>query len=213
MLQYLDIQTTAFTLWGYPISFIELTGTIFGLLSVYYAAKADILTWPTAIINEIAFFGLFFQVQLYADMFLQVYFFIATCYGWYYWKRGEVATTIYVMSLRQRGIYALVLLFGTLLLGQLVANIHLLWPKVFPLPASYPFADAFTTVASVMAMILLSRKRIENWILWMAVDVVAVILYFLKDIRLIAIEYIVFFMLCVFGFIHWKQQYESTRTG
>jgi nicotinamide mononucleotide transporter len=71
---------------GYPISYVELIGTLFGLVSVYFASRANILTWGTGIVNEIFLFILFFQVQLYADMFLQIYFFVVTLYGWYNWN-------------------------------------------------------------------------------------------------------------------------------
>ncbi|RME99743.1 MAG: nicotinamide riboside transporter PnuC [Bacteroidetes bacterium] len=212
MIEYLSIERIALTIWEYDISYIELIGTIFGMLSVYYAAKPDIKTWPTAIINQFAFFVLFFQVQLYADMFLQVYFFIATCYGWYFWRRREVESRVFVLNHQQRATYALVLVLATLTVGYLLQDIHTWFPGIFTLPAAYPFADAFTTVASIMAMVLMARKRIENWILWMAVDVVAVIVYFLKDIRLIAVEFIIFFIICVFGFVRWRQQLTHTNS-
>jgi nicotinamide mononucleotide transporter len=213
MNEYLSIERIAFTIWDYDISYVELVGTIFGMLSVYYAAKPDIKTWPTAILNQFAFFVLFFQVQLYADMFLQVYFFIATCYGWYFWSRREVEAHIFVLTNRQRVQYTVVLLLGTLGVGYLIRDIHTLFPSVFTLPAAYPFADAFTTVASIMAMILMARKRIENWVLWMAVDVVAVIVYYLKDIRLIALEFFIFFIICVFGFMRWQRQYAEEKAA
>lgn len=209
---WFSIDTTAFTVGGYAVSYIELVGTFFGLLTVYYAAKPDILTWPTAIVNQFAFFAIFFQVQLYADMLLQVYFFIATCYGWYFWQRRGQSQDVYTLSMRSRMGYLVGLVLGTLGLGQLMSHLHVLLPSFFQLPAAYPFADAFTTVASVMAMVLLSRKRIENWWLWMAVDVVAVCVYYLRDIQLIALEYIVFFIICVFGYLRWRRLLDKGET-
>lgn len=210
MTSWLSIEYIAFSVGDYPISYIELVGTIFGMLTVYYAAKPDILTWPTAVINEFAFLGLFFQVQLYADMLLQVYFFIATCYGWYFWHRQPAGEhRVHTLSTRSRVLYLVGLGLGTWVLGMFMSRIHLLLPQYFALPAAYPFADAFTTVASVMAMVLLSRKRIENWWLWMAVDVVAVVLYYLRDIRLVSLEYVVFLLICVFGYIRWRRIYVS----
>jgi nicotinamide mononucleotide transporter len=82
-----DINNVAFEIIGYPISYVEMIGTLFGFISVYLATKTNILTWGTGIINELFLFILFFQVQLYADMFLQVFFFAVTLYGWYYWKQ------------------------------------------------------------------------------------------------------------------------------
>jgi len=75
---FFDINNIAFTVLNYPISYVELIGTLFGFISVYLAAKANILTWSTGIINELFLFIMFFQIQLYADMFLQIYF---CCYA------------------------------------------------------------------------------------------------------------------------------------
>ena len=75
-MHFFDIASAAFTVIGYPISYVELIGTLFGLISVYFASRANILTWSTGIVNEVFLFILFFQVHLYADMFLQVYFFV-----------------------------------------------------------------------------------------------------------------------------------------
>ena len=84
---FFDINNTVFTILDYPISYVELIGTLFGFISVYLATKANILTWGTGIVNELFLFMMFFQIQLYADMFLQVYFFVVTLFGWYNWKK------------------------------------------------------------------------------------------------------------------------------
>lgn len=203
-MEWYSIENIAFEVIGYPISYIELIGTIFGFISVFLAARANILTWPAGIINEIAFFILFFQVQLYSDMYLQVYFFMVTVYGWYYWKREKNQQKVEVCTNRWRAIYVLILIAGTMISGATMSDIHVLIPGA--IRASYPFADAFTTVASILATILLSRKRIETWILWIAVDIVSVIIYTLKEINLVAIEYVAFLIICVFGLIGWRKK-------
>ena len=85
-LDFFNVSVTFFRVFGYNISYIEFTGTIFGLISVWLATKANIYTWPTGIVNQAAFFLLFYQVQLYADMFLQVYFTYVCIYGWIFWR-------------------------------------------------------------------------------------------------------------------------------
>ena len=86
-MELFDINNIAFEIMAYQISYVELIGTLFGLISVYLATRANILTWGTGIINELFLFILFFQIQLYADMFLQVFYFVVTLYGWYNWKQ------------------------------------------------------------------------------------------------------------------------------
>ena len=205
-MHFFDISDTAFSIINYPISYVELIGTIFGLISVYFASKANILTWSTGIINEIFLFILFFQVHLYADMFLQVYFFIVTIYGWYNWNRTTVENKITVINAKARCINTVIIVVGSLLSGFLIKNIHLYLPNYFKVAAAYPFTDSFVMVLSIVATILLAKKKIENWHLWILVDAICVILYFKKGVYFLSLEYLIFLGLASYGLYHWKKQ-------
>mgnify|MGYP001316881218 CR=1 FL=1 len=122
---FFEINDIAFEIIGYQISYIELIGTLFGLLSVYFASRANILTWATGIINEVFLFILFFQIQLYADMFLQVYFFVVTLYGWYNWKQKPKQNSITTTESKTKIWFASAIIVGTLIAGFLFSNIHL----------------------------------------------------------------------------------------
>jgi nicotinamide mononucleotide transporter len=195
---------------GYPLSLIELLGTLSGLISVWLATRTSILTWPTGIVNEAFFFVLFFQVQLYSDMVLQVFFFVVSVYGWINWrnKTGEEKRGISLLSGQWRLIYLAILVGGTLALGLVMSRIHLWLPAQFPLPAAFPYPDAFTTTASVLATVLLARKCLESWWLWIAVDAVAVCLYFLKEINFVAVEYLIFLGLATWGLLNWRKEWR-----
>lgn len=201
-----DIENIVLTILGYDLSYIELIGTLFGFISVILAARANILTWPTGIINEVAFFILFYQVQLYSDMYLQVYFFGVTIYGWYYWKNQNGSRSITTLSKKWRFRILLILVITTLMGGYLISKVHLYFPEIFSQPASYPYWDALTTMSSIVATILLSRKIIETWVLWIIVDIISVALYLLKGIHLVAIEYLVFLIICIVGFRNWRNK-------
>jgi nicotinamide mononucleotide transporter len=127
-------------------------------------------------------------------------------YGWYFWNKNPGEQSISSLSKRAMQIYGGILLVGTLGLGLLISQIHVLLPNIFTLPAAYPFPDAFTTTASILATILLARKQIETWILWITVDVVSIVLYFLKGINLVAIEYCIFLAICIVGYFSWKKK-------
>lgn len=199
-----DIQSTAFEFAGYPVSVIELAGTIFGLISVFLASRTNILTWPTGIVNEFFLFLLFYQLQLYADMFLQVYFFAVTLYGWYFWKQGKHREEITRMSPRIRILLAITLLPLTLICGFLISRLHQLLPAFFSNPASYPYSDSFVMVGSIVATMLLARKKIETWYLWIAVDLTCVGIYFQKGTLFLALEYLIFLFLAAYGLRNWK---------
>jgi nicotinamide mononucleotide transporter len=205
-MHFFEITNTAFTFLGYPISYIELIGTVFGLISVYFASRANILTWSTGIINEVFLFILFFQVHLYADMFLQVYFFVVTIYGWYNWNTTTVENKIATINSKARWVTAVIIVLGTLLSGFLIKNIHLYLPNYFKVAAAYPFIDSFVMVLSIIATVLLAKKKIENWHLWILVDVICVILYFKKGVYFLSLEYLIFFGLASYGLYHWKKQ-------
>lgn len=206
---FFDIHNIAFEIIGYPISYVELIGTLFGLLSVFFASKANILTWATGIINELFLFILFFQVQLYADMFLQVYFFVVTIYGWYHWQQNpqenSISSTTFKAKLWMLGLIAV----GTVLTGYIFAHIHLIFPDYFKIASSFPYIDSFVMVLSIIATILLARKKIETWYLWILVDAVCVFLFFKKDIVFLALEYLIFGGLATYGLLNWKKQINN----
>ena len=208
-MNFFEIKNVAFQIWDYPISYVELIGTLFGLASVYFASRANILTWGTGIVNEIFLFILFFQVQLYPDMFLQVYFFIVTLYGWYKWNAKTSENNVSEISFGNKIFLATIILIGTLISGFLFANIHLYLPEYFKINAAYPFTDSFIMVSSIVATILLAKKKIENWYLWIAVDMVCLVLYFKKGVYFLSLEYVIFLGLASYGLYYWEKQLRN----
>ena len=206
LMHFFETANTAFSIIDYPISYVELIGTAFGLISVYFASRANILTWSTGIINEVFLFILFFQVHLYADMFLQVYFFVVTIYGWYNWNTTKVENKITAINSKARRLIAIVIIIGSMVSGFLIKNIHIYLPGYFKAAAAYPFTDSLVMVLSIIATVLLARKKIENWHLWILVDTICVILYFKKEIYFLSLEYLIFLGLASYGLYHWKKQ-------
>lgn len=202
-----DIQHIAFEIADYKLSYLELIGTISGLFSVYLATKANFYTWHTGILNEIAFFMLFFQVQLYADMLLQVFFLMVTIYGIYTWKNKQEAVIIYRLTPQEAVKYMVSLFLGMLITALIIGNIHHILPFFFEKPSTYPLADAFIMVGSILATFLLAEKKLETWLLWIIVDLVSIVLYAAKGIYFVAGEYVVFLILAIMGFAEWRKTY------
>jgi nicotinamide mononucleotide transporter len=205
-MQFFQINNIAFEILGYPVSFVELIGTFFGLISVYYASRANILTWSIGIVNEVFLFILFYQVQLYADMFLQVYFLIVTLYGWYNWNTKSIDNRISETTNKSKIFLLLVIILCSLISGYIFTNIHLYLPTYFKIKAAYPFINSFVMISSIIATILLAKKKIENWYLWIAIDVICVILYYKKGVYFLSIEYFIFLGLASYGLYNWKKQ-------
>lgn len=90
MPDFFDINTLFFTLWGYPMSYLEFFGAVSGAVAVWLSARANVWSWPIGAASVVLFFFLFYQIQLYPDMFLQVFFFITNLQGWWRWTHPKV---------------------------------------------------------------------------------------------------------------------------
>src|SRR5215813_13575732 len=136
-----DVKETFFTVFSHPVSYVEFIGTMLGLISVFLAARANILTWPTGILNAIFFLVIFYQIHLYSDMFLQCYFCGMGVYGWFSWKykADHHQSAIRTLSNRERLMLFSLIAAVTLVVGTLISQIHLILPRVFDHPASYPY--------------------------------------------------------------------------
>lgn len=212
-----DINVTMLTTMGYSLSYAEFLGTVFGLLTVYWASRANIWTWPAGIVNEVFFFVIFLQVNLYANMLLQVIFFVTTLYGWYSWrtlkKYPEKALAITHLSLKSVSIILLLVAVLSAVLGFFLGKLHILFPIHIQEAAAYPYADATVMVMSVAATLLLARKKVQSWLLWVLNDVICIVLYFLQGIYFIAIEYMVFLGIASWGLYQWSKMAHLMTTG
>ncbi len=187
------------------MSLLELIGVLFGLLTVYFSVKQNILTWPTGIVSVSAFGILFFEIKLYADMCLQVFFLWSCIQGWYFWLHGgenRAALKISRLTQVQRGLIAL----GTL---ASVTSIGFLFQRFTD--ASLPYLDATASGMSVVAQLLMMRKKLEHWYLWIAVDVLSIGMYLYKDVFLTAGLYFIFLLLSMKGLMEWKNELALLR--
>ncbi|NJN43066.1 MAG: nicotinamide mononucleotide transporter [Flammeovirgaceae bacterium] len=198
------------------MSYIEFFGTIAGFIAVWLASKANIWSWPIGIINVTLFFFLFFQVQLYPDMFLQAFFFVTNLIGWWRWthpKTGEEdqkkELKVSWMPRKQLVIVFLGGLVGTLLMGSMASRLHEWIPTIFSKPSAFPYLDSFVTVMSIITTFLMIQKKIECWILWILIDVVATYMYFAKGIKFVGIEYLVFCFIAGYGLWNWIKEHRS----
>ena len=210
-----DVKETFFTVLEHPVSYVEFIGTVLGLISVFLAARANIFTWPTGIANAIFFMVIFYQIHLYSDMFLQMYFCAMGVYGWFTWKyKAEHAQSeIQTLSNTDRLKLAALVVITVVVIGTLISQIHLLLPQIFDHPASYPYIDTFVAVSSVLAVILLARRIFETWVLWVAVDITSIGLYAVKGVKLIAVEYVIFLALALLGILSWRKLWLSRATA
>jgi nicotinamide mononucleotide transporter len=209
MLQLLSVDEVAFTLMGYPMSYVELVGTVLYLWSVWLVAKRQMLTWPVGILSVLLYMVLFYQIRLYSDALEQVYYLAASAYGWWRWSRtgGGPGGVLRISYSSPCGIIAglAVTVVLSIAAGALMSRIHVLLPALFPEKASFPYLDALTTVMSFVAMWLLAQKRAESWFYWIVVDVIGIGLYYVKNVRFIALLYVILLAMAVNGMVSWAR--------
>ena len=195
-LSFFSIHNILFTPLGYEMSYLEFFGTIAGAIAVWISAKANVWSWPIGIINVVLLFFLFYQVQLYPDMFLQVFFLITNLWGWWRWLHPKVGEEdkknelrVSYLNIKSRGLSIGLIIVGTTLMGMAASNLSQWFPTLFNKPSTFPYLDSFVTVVSIVAQYLMLQKKVECWVLWIIADVVATYLYFAKEIKFLGLEY------------------------
>ena len=177
----------------------EVLAVIAGIISVYLSTRENIWSWPTALVNVALYFVVFYEAKLYADMGLQAVYFALSLYGWYEWLYGgENRTELHVSRTpRTLGLrLAIIGIVCAVVLGTLLARLT---------DAALPYIDSATTSTSLVAQWMMTRKILENWAVWVAVDVVYIAMFVFKRLYLTAGLYAVFLVLAVMGYVQWKR--------
>jgi nicotinamide mononucleotide transporter len=181
------------------MSGIEIVGFVSGFVCVWLTVRENVWNWPVGLINSAAWFVLFFDAGLYLDSVLQLVYIALGIYGWYFWifggeRRNEVPVTRLTSSA------------GTMLTASgVVAIVALTLAESHYTDTNVPLGDAATTIASLIALYLLSRKTFENWYLWIAVDFAYVGLYAYKGLYLTAVLQPLFIAMCFLGIRGWRR--------
>jgi nicotinamide mononucleotide transporter len=183
---------------------LEVVAAVFGVVSVYLSTRQNIWSWPTAIVNVALYAIVFFNGRLYGQMGLQAVYLALSVYGWYQWLYGgESRTRLRVSRASPR---MLGLLLGLNLVG-FVALAALLRRT----DAVLPSLDALLTTTSLVAQWMMTRKILETWILWIAVDIVYVPMFLTQGLPATAGLYSVFLGLAVLGFRDWRRSLYDQR--
>ena len=192
---------------GFPCDSFELAAAVVGAVSVWCSTRQSIWSWPTGIVNVLMYVWVFFCARLYADMGLQVVYAGISVYGWWHWLHGGARGTELPVS-RMPARYRLPLAAGVVAAAVLVgAGLHR------ATDASLPWADAALTAASLAAQWMLSRKYVENWLVWIAADVAYVAMFAYKRLWCTAVLYAVFLVLAVAGWRAWRRSLDASAAS
>jgi nicotinamide mononucleotide transporter len=177
---------------------IEVAAVLFGLANIALLTRRSIWNYPFGLAMVTLYGVIFFGAKLYADAALQVFFFAIQIYGWINWSRARDAEGLVVVARAGSTIaaYAGAALAGALALGLALDRFT---------DATHPYWDAAIAGLSVAAQIMMARRLIENWFFWIAVDALAIGLFWVKDLKPTAALYAVFLILCVYGYLSWRK--------
>ncbi|MDD2559440.1 MAG: nicotinamide riboside transporter PnuC [Bacteroidales bacterium] len=204
-----------FSIWGHSMSLLELIGLISGLVAVYLASKALSVNFLFGLLNNVVYFVVFYQAHLYSAMLLQTVYFFFSLYGYFHWKHPKPGQEGKNRELRIRrltkGRWVLVMLI-ILVFGGLWSEGIIYFQSRFPElidPPAFPRLDAVLTVASVTGQFLLSRKVMDNWIIWIVVDVLSTALYAYMGLFFTAILFVLFTLIAIRAIVDWNKQYRQ----
>ena len=186
---------------------IEVLGAILGILYILFSIRQNILTWPTGLATSAFYIVVFFQSKFYADMGLQVYYVGISIYGWYYWIKGKKPEKSNSVPVRRTSKNLWLKLIAISLLLYIAILIILLNFT----DSDVPFMDSFTTALSIIATWMLTKKYIEQWLIWIFVDIISAGLYIYKELWATVILFAVYTIMAYFGYIEWKKDFKSER--
>lgn len=179
----------------------EIIAVLFGLASVWFAKKNNILVFPTGIISTIIFVYLLYKWSLIGDMLINAYYFIMSIYGWYIWTRKVDVThftPITHTTKKEKGTVVIIFIMA-------IAFVFAVYQWFDKWNDWVAYVDTFTTAIFFAGMWLMAKKKIENWLFWIVGDLISVPLYLYKGYTFTSLQYFIFTIIAVYGYLEWKK--------
>ena len=194
--------------------YIEIFGTIIGLIYLWLEYKANIYLWVVSIIMPAIYIYIFYNAGLYADFAINIYYLLIAIYGWFAWKYNIKLFKTSSKKDRVEGLKISSLpkkVWLKLIAVYLILQFLITWVLITYTNSNVPWLDSFTTSVSIIAMWMLARKYVEQWLVWIVVDVVSVGLYIYKDLYYTSALYALYAVIAIQGYIKWKKMMLSNE--
>lgn len=188
---------------------LELFAVTMNIFSVIYAKRNSILVYPTGLIGTGIFVYILYNFSLLGDMIINFYFVLMSIYGWYYWAQKKDGAALHNVSRTSTKEYYIIVILGitSLLSIYFIYNFYDKWDSWTA------YVDTITTAIFFVAMYLMARRKVESWIFWIIGDIITIPLYFYKGLTISSIQYLIFLILAILGYISWKKILNnSTQT-
>lgn len=183
---------------------LEIIAVFFGFLSVWFSKNNNILVFPTGMINTSIFVYLLLKWSLLGDMIINAYYFVMSIYGWYFWLKGTNNTVSPISKVSDKDIRIVVLLFiSSSVFVSLVYTFFDKWETIVS------YIDILTTAIFFAAMWLMAKRKVESWIFWIVGNIISIPLYLHKGLAFTSIQYFIFTVIAIAGYIKWKELYNK----
>ena len=205
--QIFDFLFSQYSSYSPSFIYLELFAVIMNITSVIYAKQNNILVYPTGLIGTGISVYILINFSLLGDTIINAYFFSMSIYGWYFWSRKKDEVFINQVSTINRNEikYLFILAISSLIFIYFVYDYFDKWNNWTA------YLDNITTAIFFVAMWLMARRKIESWIFWIIGDLITVPLYFYKGLTISSIQYIIFLILAVLGYISWKKILDKSH--
>ena len=186
---------------------LELIAVFFGLLSVWFSKNNNVLVYPTGIINTSIFVYLLVKWELLGDMIINVYYFLMSIYGWYYWTRksNNIGYTPITRTHSTDIKIILIIIISSVLFVSYLYSFFEKWGGFVS------YVDIITTAIFFAGMWLMARRKIESWFFWILGDIISVPLYFVKGLAFSSFQYLIFTFIAIAGYYKWKSIYNNKK--
>lgn len=208
MMDFLDQLFYQYSQYSNTDISLEIIAVFFGFLSVWFSKNNNILVFPTGMINTSIFVYLLLKWSLLGDMIINAYYFIMSIYGWYFWLKGTNNTVTPISKVSNKDIRIVILLFiSSSVFVSLVYSFFDKWETIVS------YIDILTTAIFFAAMWLMAKRKVESWIFWIVGNIISVPLYLYKGLAFTSIQYFIFTVIAIAGYIKWKELYnKQTQT-
>lgn len=204
MMDFLDQLFYQYSQYSNTDISLEIIAVFFGFLSVWFSKNNNILVFPTGMINTSIFVYLLLKWSLLGDMIINAYYFIMSIYGWYFWLKGTNNTVSPISKVSNTDIRIVVLLFiSSSAFVSLVYTFFDKWETIVS------YIDILTTAIFFAAMWLMAKRKVESWIFWIVGNIISVPLYLYKGLAFTSIQYFIFTVIAIAGYIKWKELYNK----
>ena len=183
------------------IIILEFIAVVFGIISVVYAKKENILVYPTGIICTVITIYLLYRAQYFGDMMMNIYYSIMSIYGWWNWSRIKDNRYIVLITRTNKKEYLIAFFFFLLTIG-ITYTVYIMNLDSLEIPN---YIDIFTSGIFFTAMWLMANKKIESWIFWVIGDIITVPLYSYRGLGMLSLQYLIFLIIAIQGYLEWKK--------